>query len=480
MFKSLKVRIALSSFAILLCFLGLLGGSVYHWIQERLWQEFDDALELSVRSIATQVGVEHGFLEIYHDRVRPLESSPGIVAIQIMNQRGGIAYGEKTEYEFFRYDVKSEPSFSIQTVDVEGESVRAASLVFAAFDEYRRPNQKEDPYYASIILAKDSAPLLATLAAFARIVFWSVLGCALLGAILLVVLVYFFIRPIDCLADAIRDIDQDQMETAIQVKSLPSESVPVQEALNSLMQSLKAAFDREKAFTSHVSHELRTPLTGLRTTLEVTLANSESLEESRRAEETCLSIVKQTQRLVEKLLGLTRLRSSDGVIEDTELVNVRETFGDSWEAFGGAAQDKAITVSWDCDSRLQVDVPYDFFLVIINNLLENAVNYCPVRGAVHVSLFEQAGRVHISVENTVSNLDEDDVAKLFDPFWRKDSARTETGTHAGLGLAISQTMAIKCGGDLRAELVAGDRLRFTFSLDAAEEAAQSVNTSMMI
>lgn len=94
---------------------------------------------------------------------------------------------------------------------------------------------------------------------------------------------------------------------------------------------------------------------------------------------------------------------------------------------------------------------------IIRNLLQNAGRYAG--HFLEITLREGADRVVMTFANDVSDFTQEDADRLFQRFYVKDPSRNEQGT--GLGLTIAKTLAEKMGGDMRAELVREDRLRFT-------------------
>jgi two-component system sensor histidine kinase QseC len=89
--------------------------------------------------------------------------------------------------------------------------------------------------------------------------------------------------------------------------------------------------------------------------------------------------------------------------------------------------------------------------LILSNLLENAVEYAPRESSVHLQALSQAGQLNLTISNLAEHLSPDDVAHLFDRFWRKDKARTRP-VHVGLGLALARASARSLGYTLKASL----------------------------
>jgi two-component system sensor histidine kinase QseC len=97
---------------------------------------------------------------------------------------------------------------------------------------------------------------------------------------------------------------------------------------------------------------------------------------------------------------------------------------------------------------------------ILGNLLENAVDYAPAGGEVRIHLMNDATGMVLRVANRAEGLDPNDVAKLFDRFWRKEEARSG-GRHFGLGLPLARMFAQAMGWTLTAAMDAQGQLEFT-------------------
>ena len=105
---------------------------------------------------------------------------------------------------------------------------------------------------------------------------------------------------------------------------------------------------------------------------------------------------------------------------------------------------------------------------ILGNLFDNAVDYTPPGGAIAVALTANAGRAELSVSNPAGALTAEDVARLFERFWRKEAARSGSGHHAGLGLPLARSFAESMEWTLTAALEAEGRLVFRLAGPGAE------------
>jgi signal transduction histidine kinase len=88
--------------------------------------------------------------------------------------------------------------------------------------------------------------------------------------------------------------------------------------------------------------------------------------------------------------------------------------------------------------------------VVINNLVENAVRYADEGSTIEISASNGGDLVTFKVENTSAEMSPGDTDRVFEPFWRADSARTAAGIHAGLGLSICQRIVELFHGKIHA------------------------------
>ena len=218
------------------------------------------------------------------------------------------------------------------------------------------------------------------------------------------------------------------------------------------------ASDRLKAaILSSLSHELKSPIASLRAGLTALTTPQAGLQPEQR--ELLTDMDRQAARLdrmVGDLLALSRLEA--GVELDTEPHSFADLVG------GSMHQMKSQLVGHDVSLRIPEDLPaieVDELQVgrVISNLLENALEWGPARGAIEIGALAIDGHVEAWVENDGPAIAPADLDRVFDTFW----TRRTSGT--GLGLAISKRVVEAHGGTIRAEnRRRGPRFIFTLPL----------------
>jgi signal transduction histidine kinase len=214
---------------------------------------------------------------------------------------------------------------------------------------------------------------------------------------------------------------------------------------------------------ANVSHELRTPLTALQATLEnivdgVAVADNDTLV-------TMLAQVERLGRLVVQLLDLSRLEAGtvpldrqDFAIEPVLEHAVREQkLNAPGVAIGMSVDEPGLAADGDPERVHQV----------VANLLENAVRHSPAGGAVEVRARRTSSGVTIEVIDEGPGIPDQEVNRVFERFYRADSARATSDGGAGLGLAIARWIVDLHGGEIHPERCEPHGCRMVVTLPGA-------------
>jgi len=281
-----------------------------------------------------------------------------------------------------------------------------------------------------------------------------------LSSVVLIAVVRNGLKPVQTIASAITEIDEHSLEARVPTGRVPVEISPMVRRLNDLLSRLEAAFHRERAFSSNLAHELRTPLAGLRATLEVHRTHEHDEARCERTVKTCLEICGQSETLVENLLSLARVGTSTFGCNKEE-VQIDELFKECWQPYADRARGKKLKMSLDVP-KLTAQTDREVLRVILQNVLSNAVCHSNDGGNIHATVGSTENELSISVSNTGNQLDAQQAELGFDPLWRGDDARSETGEHFGLGLTIVKRFTEALGG--RVELNVDTSYRITITL----------------
>lgn len=267
------------------------------------------------------------------------------------------------------------------------------------------------------------------------------------------------LAPLNQLADQAARITANSLATRFPTENWPGELTPISSRLNDLLARLEQSFDRERRFSADLAHELRTPIAELRSLAELALKWPEAREE--RTDHEVFAVAVQMEGMVTRLLTL--LRSERGLLPVApEQVKLEPLAASVWKTFADRATGKQLRYSCNVPEDAEIETDPVLLRSILINLTDNAVEYTPRGGMVRVDIRLETDRFTLRVANTFEHLAPEDVTKLFDRFWRKDTARSDN-EHSGLGLCLSRSFAQALGYELTAAIDEKSLLIFALS-----------------
>jgi two-component system phosphate regulon sensor histidine kinase PhoR len=220
-----------------------------------------------------------------------------------------------------------------------------------------------------------------------------------------------------------------------------------------------ARFDELRTgFTAAVSHELRTPLARILALLDsadLPGADVRELIDQARAE------VEGAGALIDEILFLSELESGREIVSlaHTRALPVLESV--MGELAGPAAR-AGVALAVDGDSSVEVPLRPRMLRIVAQNLAENAIRYAGHGSRFTVTTHRAGDFSVLTAADDGAGVPEESLTRLFERFYRTDSARTSRGT--GLGLAIVKHIVVAAGGEVDADGGRGRglRIRATF------------------
>jgi len=206
------------------------------------------------------------------------------------------------------------------------------------------------------------------------------------------------------------------------------------------MEDARAYQELRVGFTAAVSHELRTPLARLLVILETAALPGTDRDEllSRAREE-----VEQMAELVNDVLFLSELESGREVVA-LGTTEVRPVLEEVRARLADSAERAEISIRVEAEPEIELPLRRRMLQTIAENLAQNAIRYAGP-GAT-VTLGARAGVLRVSDDGR--GVEEEELPRLFERFYRSDRARASRGT--GLGLAIVKHVVVSAGGQVEA------------------------------
>jgi two-component system, OmpR family, sensor kinase len=277
------------------------------------------------------------------------------------------------------------------------------------------------------------------------------------------------VRPVYEITEQATRIEAGTLDQRIAAHADTAEYRGLVAVLNRMLERLDSAFKNQRRLTADVSHELRSPLTALRGEIEVALRAERSPGDYQRVLRSALEEIERLTVMSEDLLLITR--AAAGLLGARRLpTDLNAIIRRELDAVGGRICDKELVVRAELDPGLgTVALDPELTRRLVEELLDNAVKFASQGGTVAVATTAAAGGVRLAVENSGPPLAADELAHLFDPFYRADQARTR-GTGTGLGLAFAAAVTSVHGGSIRAVNVSSGGVRLECQLNGASHA----------
>jgi len=222
-------------------------------------------------------------------------------------------------------------------------------------------------------------------------------------------------------------------------------------------------------FIAHLTHELMTPLTTIKSYSEMLMEGD--IEDSDTQKEFYNTINGETdrlKRLIKDLLDISKIEMGN-LTSKKDLVKSDLLFEDCITAVEGTAQKKNIVIERAVPDNFPSLVgDKDQLKASIINVLGNAVKYTPEGGHVDFGLYEQDGTVIFEVNDSGYGMSEEELAHVFDKFYRSNNPQIAEQQGSGLGMAIAVEMVRLHNGEIEVQSELGKGTRFTIKIPKKE------------
>jgi two-component system heavy metal sensor histidine kinase CusS len=269
-------------------------------------------------------------------------------------------------------------------------------------------------------------------------------------------------RPMKAITQTAQRITATQLHERIDPARWPKELTALATAFDQMLDRLEESFTRLSQFSADLAHELRTPIHNLMGEAEVALSRNRSPEEYREVLESSLEEFSKLSRMIDGLLFLARAESTERTVERSRL-DARKEIDAVAEFHEAIAEEQGIRIV--CEGNAMVQADPILFRRAVSNLLSNALQHTPRGGTITLSVKSRDDHgTEISVDDTGSGIAPGHLPKIFDRFYRVDSARSRFPQGFGLGLAIVKSIMDLHGGAvaIRSETSKGTTVTLTF------------------
>ena len=219
-------------------------------------------------------------------------------------------------------------------------------------------------------------------------------------------------------------------------------------------------------FVANVSHELKTPIGALGLLSEAILGAKDQPDEVVRFATRMQNEAKRLTELVQEIIDLSRLQSSDPLQKALE-VEVSDVVREAVDQAQFSSEQRGISLEIGDIEDATIIGDRDQLITAVHNLVENAVNYSPERTKVSIVTKRVGDIIEISVTDQGIGIADSELNRIFERFYRVDPARSRLTGGTGLGLSIVKHVALNHGGDVKVWSKEGVGSTFTLQLPVA-------------
>ena len=253
-------------------------------------------------------------------------------------------------------------------------------------------------------------------------------------------------RPVRQLADAVEALNRGDYGARAPI-STRDEIGDLGRDVNSLAETLESNRTARRRWMADIAHELRTPVSVLKGEIE-------ALEDGVRPFDVtaAVSLREETEQLSRLVGDLQTLALSDAGALDfrMEAVDLSELLLQLVLIFEGRMKERGLVLKVKISQAVWIEGDAQRLRQLLHNLLENTCRYVESGGQVLLALCQQDGKTLLSIDDSGPGLQEQEMTRLFERFFRVEGSRARTSGGSGLGLSICRNIAEAHQGSIQA------------------------------
>ena len=268
--------------------------------------------------------------------------------------------------------------------------------------------------------------------------------------VLAVVVGWFMARRalvgVESVTQTARRISDGSLEKRVPVKKGLDEIDQLAITFNQMLDRIQKLVVGIKEMSDNIAHDLKSPITRIRGIAEVSLTAGSSVTDYERMAASTIEECDRLLEMINTMLIISRTEAGVGQLERRQM-DIVSLVQDACELFQSPAEDKGLELV--CNPPEKFSIYGDIRLIqrMIANLLDNAIKYTPPNGSINVGIRSSENQsALISIADTGIGISEQDLAHIFERFYRCDPSRSQAGT--GLGLSFARAVARAHDGDI--------------------------------
>jgi signal transduction histidine kinase len=402
------------------------------------------------------------------------ESTLDIENIKVnLGSEEGTTYGNLSSEDQYIDLVNGKKSYLIDYSDFyglfKGESVNAWLTVGKPV--LIEEEGKLDEILGAIYISKPYPKVAEIRNEIIKFFIYSVLISTLIAVILFYTFSLKLTNPLKEMNKAVKVISKGDFRERLSIES-NDEVGELARNFNNMVSALNELEEMRSGFIANVSHELRTPVTSIKGFVEGILDGTISKE---KQNEYLLIVKEETirlNRLVNNLLNLAKIESGSINISFT-VFDINELVRRTIIRFENLIVEKDLNINANFDEEyVYVNADRDSIEQVLINLLHNAIKFTEKNGSINLKTEIQKNRVYITIEDTGIGIGKEELARIWDRFYKTDKSRSKDKKGAGLGLSIVKNIIKENKGKIWVESELNKGTKFTFILEKANNSSK--------
>lgn len=282
-----------------------------------------------------------------------------------------------------------------------------------------------------------------------HLLFAALLALTIVLSILFVLLsTHYLIKPITKLMSATTALANGQYTIQLD-HTRKDELGKLSKSFLSMAKKLEKVEETRKEFISNISHDIQSPLANIQGYTSLLEKDNLDQEEKREYIDIINGEIKRLSTLTKQLLLLASLDQNEEILQK-KVFNVSEQIRSLVENYRWQIREKEIMLSYALPP-VELKGDPSLLYTVWDNVLSNAIKYNKQNGTIDITVTEQKGHVVILFKDTGIGMSKQAQTRVFDRFYRADSARTRTIEGTGLGLSIAASIVHLHDGDILVE-----------------------------
>jgi signal transduction histidine kinase len=231
-----------------------------------------------------------------------------------------------------------------------------------------------------------------------------------------------------------------------QIMATMNEMVGEQEKLTQAVNKLSLLDQQQKQFIGNVTHEFKTPLTSIKAYIDLLEMYPDDDQLLETAKTTIKSETERLYEMVDKVLQLSALEKYDFEYQP-EKINIKNMIVSVLQSLSGKMNKFGLELETEL-TEAYINADKDSLVIILVNLLDNAIKYNKVNGKVLVKNYLRDSYVWIEITDTGIGIPKEAADRIFEPFYTVDKNRSRQSGGAGLGLSLVKRYTEMQGGKI--------------------------------